>query len=411
MQANKKKTLFNSLMHLIFWAGVCYFFTHFSSLRPGGGLYKEFVSVLFIMAMVYLNYFCLIPKFFQTGKLKQYWLFALLSIVIAGVGEFILVLPEIRKCSNSTPLDLIPTVFRTFLFLIILRDFGFFLFFFLLRLYNDLIIRHIREKQMISAATQAIFIPLKNGAMKEVKISEIVYISQEKNYSYFYLINGMRYHQYSSLSETEQLFPENTCLRINKSILVILSNVVSYNKTSIQVNLKEKGLPVTLKISEKYRDTVLSTLSKHKDQMLQNESNPNVKNNNGSGVKRWSNRKNNTPKEEKYGVKLQNITFENHVVSPITENSPQQISKVLESVELHKTSKAILNFIKDYNNDVTKNKKGCRVPTIAEGINLAQRTIETHIIILKEHHLIEYRGAPRNGGYYVVEEFYEKQDK
>jgi hypothetical protein len=364
-------------------------------------LYKEFVSVLFIIAMVYLNYFYLIPQFFQTGKRKQYWLFALFSIAIAGTGEFVLVLPEVHKCLNSIPLELFSTVLRTFLFLIILRDIGFFLFFFLIKVYHDLIIKYTHEKQMISAATHAIFISLKNGAMKEVKITEIAYISQEKNYSYFYLIDGLRYPQYGSLSETEQLFPENTCLRINKSNLVIISNIVSYNKTSLQINLKEKGLPVTLKISEKYRGTVFSTLNKHKEQLLQNKSNPNAKNNN-SGVKRWSNRKNDTPKkEEKYVVNLQDIALENHVASPITENSSQQIS-VLEAVELHKTSKTIFNFIKDYNNDVT-NKKRCRVPTIAEGVNLAQRTVETHILILKEHHLIEYRGAPRNGGYYVVE--------
>jgi len=48
-----------------------------------------------------------------------------------------------------------------------------------------------------------------------------------------------------------------------------------------------------------------------------------------------------------------------------------------------------------------KNNPGCRANAIAEAVGTTTRTVERHIRALKERGMVEFRGVPKTGGYFV----------
>ncbi|MDL2228005.1 LytTR family transcriptional regulator DNA-binding domain-containing protein [Odoribacter sp. OttesenSCG-928-L07] len=407
MQPNKKNILI-IITHIIFWTGVCYFFTHYSFLRPvaAGAIYKELLCVLLIAIMVYLNYFCFIPKFFQSGKFVLYWTVAILSIFVAGFGEYFLLKPHISICfANSFSYEEIKGILRVSFGLITLRDFGFFMFFFVLRLYNDLFKRTILEKQALTKQTNYVsIISSKSGSVITVMLDDIVYISQKRNYTTFHLTNGNKCEQYSSLANVEQTFPGNTCLRINKNSMAIISHIIDYDTSSVTINMKNAGKNITLNISQRYRDNILEVLNKNvkiSSSVIQKFGNKKTKK---GGVTVWTKDENNEEIGTNNGViSTQNDSNIVEKASKINNSNEEKLNNEV-NIELDITSKTVLDFIKNYNENPHNINKGCRVPIIADGVNFAPSTIETHIKILKDYGLIEFRGAPRNGGYYLIDD-------
>jgi hypothetical protein len=136
---NKKKVI-DIMLHILFWAFVLYEFLYHSVLRPFciAHPYKEFLSVLCIAAMVYLNYFILLPLLFRKNKQLLFWCLALLSVLGSAFGEGLLVYPDIE--SLMLPAFSSVEGFREYIqcifFSIISRNSCFFLFALVLKLYK-----------------------------------------------------------------------------------------------------------------------------------------------------------------------------------------------------------------------------------------------------------------------------------
>lgn len=377
------KRYLNIMYHILFWIVIALFFTHYSFLRPLtiNALYKEIVSALLIALMAYINYLYLIPRYFQSGRLTLYWLLTILSILLVGLGEFFLIKPDVYQClAHSMSTDIMTSFLQSILILIIVRDFCFFLFFFLLKLYRDLSEKYIREKQAISEETHAMFIISPNtGIAQEVKISEIAYVSQERNYTHFHLVSGEVLRQYSSLSKVEQTFPKGVCLRISKNTLVVLPQIIGCDETTVRLSLTEDS--ITLPISQRYEAGVMVALQNyamHSANIRPDYQEASLKK---CGVKTWSNDDNRgviTKKED---------DFHTGKSKKMTDSS---------SINIHYTADKILLFIKEH--------PGNRVPAIAEEVNQSCRTVEDHIKNLKKLNLIVYKGASRNGGYFAVKQ-------
>ena len=69
-----KKIIVRTVLNVFFIIGLLYFFRNNSILRPiaKGAYYKEYLSALFLLSMIYFNYLILTPKFFQK---RRYFLF------------------------------------------------------------------------------------------------------------------------------------------------------------------------------------------------------------------------------------------------------------------------------------------------------------------------------------------------
>ena len=52
--------------------------------------------------------------------------------------------------------------------------------------------------------------------------------------------------------------------------------------------------------------------------------------------------------------------------------------------------------------DCVKNNPGCRQNAIARSTGISERRIKRYITELKKKKLVEFRGAPKNGGYWMV---------
>ncbi|MDR2010233.1 MAG: LytTR family transcriptional regulator DNA-binding domain-containing protein [Bacteroidales bacterium] len=359
-------------LHILFWIVILYFFVNYSYLRPSSQelVYKEYLCVGLIIVMVYLNYLFLIPKFLQKGRLVIYWGLAILSIFAVTVGEYFLFKSVVTKCYSG---NLSGEQFNRFMgvqfFLYLTRITGFFLFFFVVKLYQDLSSKYIAESQAIANTTQTMAVMESDKEIKIINISDIVYLSHHKNYTYFHMITGKKYFQYISLKRVEELFPQKTCLRINKSNIIMFSQVIDYNSTLVTLNLIENEKQVSLQISTKYKEDVLSKLKKHKNS------------HNTSG---GSKRKNG-------GKKIRNgegkMAYSVDLAEEKEEKKRKSEPTLLEN--------EILAYISEHPN--------CKFSEIFMAINKPKRTIERSIKNMKEIGLIEYRGANKNGGYHATE--------
>lgn len=383
---NMKKCLY-VIGHLLFWIIMCYVFTHYSFLRPiaKDAMYKEYWSVLFIAIMVYINYFYLIPRFFETGKFKIYWPLALLSIILVVGCEFFLVYPDVMHFYSLTlPQEDVNNALRTAFISIIVRDFCFFLFFFILKLYRDLLGNYIRLQKRYSEDTDTIDItaitPNNYRDVRNVDISNIVYITQNRNYSYFHLVDGEILKQYSTMTSLEEILPR-FFVKINKSQLININQVVDFKDDKVKMNFKENGKYLSLPVTKDIDDDTFSLLNENAGRFFNNQAGDKKE----RGIKTWNNEALNS-----------NIAQETPEIDPISDQELLKNAQNLTPPKLYPTIEKTLTFIKEHPH--------CRVPDISEGVAQSYRAIEDQIKILKNHGLIEYRGSKRTGGYYAEEE-------
>ena len=52
--------------------------------------------------------------------------------------------------------------------------------------------------------------------------------------------------------------------------------------------------------------------------------------------------------------------------------------------------------------EAIRNNSGLNAPTLAEMLQKSLRTVQRYLKLLSEKERIEFRGAPKNGGYHVV---------
>jgi len=234
---SSKKQIIEAVLHLSFWAFLCYFFLNNSFLRPisFNALYKEVICVLFIATMVYLNYFLLIPKLFKKGNHAYYWIFAIITIILSGIGEIFLVKNNILLCfPTSNTMEENASALRSIIFLITMRNVGFFIFFFILKLYRDLTKQYLSEKKTISNITNSILICDKaTKKPKMVSFDEIYYIKHVQDHTFIYTITNAVYSERRTLKEIGNLLPEDRYVWLNRSTILMKSQIDYSDKNTL----------------------------------------------------------------------------------------------------------------------------------------------------------------------------------
>lgn len=361
----KNKKGIKVLLHTLFWAVISYYFLTNSLVRPFAvnALYKEILSVVFIMIMIYFNYLYLIPTFFQTGRLGKYWSFAILTILAAGVSEFLLVKSDISQCyARTLNHNEVNEFLASVMIMIIVRDFCFFLFFFLLRLYQDLSYSYLTEKEAIAKNKNIIFIAQANDQMRKIEISDIAYISQFGNKMFFHFINGKIDGLYYSLKRIEKILPDGVSLRLNRNTLVMISKILEFDSDYVVMNLYVNGSPVKLQMSSKYKENILSQLES-----------------NLSSLKKEN------------GMINGSIGMTNMMKK---EGGEDEKEGIIEGFLSNPTKEKMLSYISQH--------PGCQISDIMNHVDKSHRTVARYLSELKMKNLIEHRGANKNGGYFVV---------
>lgn len=132
--------------HILFWILAGYFFLKYSFIRPTIGVKYEIVSTLMVAFTIYFNYFVLFPFVFKKNRRVLYIIFSFLSIVAIALIEGAISTSIIYK-TFTLPEKIMKDYIQSVYFFIGLRDFGFLLFFVILKFYTEAVQVNRLEKE------------------------------------------------------------------------------------------------------------------------------------------------------------------------------------------------------------------------------------------------------------------------
>ena len=327
-------------------------------IRPGAinHPYKEVVSAVILLLILYTNYFIFLPRIFYRNHHLRYILVSLLLVCLSGLAELWLVESDISLCVKSAfPENLYTKYIYTVLLLIIFRNGGFYLFFTMLGLYRYTKKNAFTEKKAIMQKEGVASFLRCNRANIVLDISKIIYFQQEKNRTIIHTNSGKSYSIYSSLRDIEKYMGVR-CFRISRETLVNYECITSYSHDYLVVKNSKSGGTKSLYFFKNNPSSVYTLLQKKLPQLEQ---------------------KNETiaPKNDAFG-------------RVILQKNDEKIKNGRENI-------LILEEI--------RKKGGIHVHQLAEIFKeqFSLRTLGRRLKELKDSGKIEFRGSDRTGGYFA----------
>ena len=362
----KNKKIVRIIFHLCFIASIVFFFFFFSILRPiTEDAYKEYLSVFFLLLMLYINYLFLIPEFFLKRKYATFLLFSLASVFLATIFEMLLVTSDIKANlpSSFNENDIQLSITYHFLF-IEGRNMAFLFFFFMMKIFENEIQTHKKEQLLLAESKGYIAVSTKEG-MKYISVSEIHYVNQDKNYCNIFTFDGNKYDKYISLLKMSEYLPENQFIKINRNVIVNILGILSCTGDTLNLYDKRSEQELIFPLSKKY---IANINDFRKLAVGLNDKNVGL----------------NTEKNDEKDS-LNQINQEENMQEKIDLESFQGI------VGTDKDLKIICQTVaKDPSTNMKK---------MAEQLGVSQRTVERKMKQLKELNIIQHEGARKTGGY------------
>ncbi|MBR4136655.1 MAG: LytTR family transcriptional regulator [Bacteroidales bacterium] len=253
----KDKAFWRILTHLLFWVFFFYIFVMLNFFRPYPFYhpYKEWIIGIVIMAACYATYFWTVPRFYLNGFTIKFFIVSFVGCLLLTAFEMGFLWNDIMPIAKRRPSLLTVYLLQMFV-MILLRDCCLVGFFFILRTNHHYSMELRRVNTQLVQESALFSINIGKGNSVTVPLSDIVYIRHQKNYSYFYLVDGKSLCQYISLSKIEEDMPSDLFSRINKSVLVNKRHIESINleKLTITTSLTDPktGKAVMLNISPVY---------------------------------------------------------------------------------------------------------------------------------------------------------------
>ncbi len=139
----KWKSIVGIILHLGFWVLTFYYFTTNSFLRfYSNDIREEYISLFLIIAVIYFNYFWMIPHLFSLQKFIKYFLLLIPLLVCITTLEFFMLTDDIKKITSAIDHDGQIVALRWNYFGIFFRDALFVGFFTMFKIYRDAIQSH-----------------------------------------------------------------------------------------------------------------------------------------------------------------------------------------------------------------------------------------------------------------------------
>lgn len=132
--------------HILFWLLTGYFFLKYSFIRPTLGIHLELFSTFLILCSIYINYFILYPFVFKRNKRILYIFLSLVSVAVIAIIESAVTTPIVYK-TLFLDKKLMQNYIQSIYFFVFLRDFGFLLFFVILKFYLEALKVNRLEKE------------------------------------------------------------------------------------------------------------------------------------------------------------------------------------------------------------------------------------------------------------------------
>ncbi len=370
----------NIILHSLFWIATAYWFTRNSFIRSCAPPNKEITCVLFIMATIYLNYFVLIPNFYLKRKHILYFSISLLSVVLCTTAEIFIVKECLEKCLGIAFEGNMRQIFWINTYLVVfLRNLGFLCFFILLRFYQISLARTEQQNQSLAEERQILSVLSQDNMVMNLNINKIYHFMAQKNILTVTMADKRQHQLYMSLADIENILSKSLYIKANRNYIVMLNSIARYDDQALYV--KPDNLPIPFYTTKKQE--IKDKLYEWNPELYQPE------------VKKENLATSANAVSEEGSEKLQDSLT-------MSEKNPEKCDKFSESVGINEELSGNKSNLKTIYNYVCAHP-GCRVPVIIKEMDVCDRTVERNIKILRDKGLIVYRGNPKTGGYYAVE--------
>ena len=262
MSVNSKTTL-KIALHVAFCVAMIILFGSFCKLRTvaAGHIYKEYLSGVIAIGMMYFNAFVLFPVFFKTNRFLLYLLTGMASAIAACLIEMAMVSKDLISVLQIIVADNeIHKYLLTDSLYVLLRDIVLFFFSFsasALTYYAT--INQNKEMTLVKSLHQ---LEAKTDDKQKsdihVSILRVAYALQNGNYTYLYLTNGGRVFRYGSLKKLMILLDDDSYVQLSTKIIAMCNNVLRYDSSGVVVKASPKS--VLLTYSPLYKDKAMGEL-------------------------------------------------------------------------------------------------------------------------------------------------------
>ena len=223
MKHGYDKTSVQVIFHLLFLLVMLYFFGFNCHLRPVAypDGYKEYLSGIIAVSVIYLNYYLLFPKFYTQRKYDLYWCLSVLSVVISGAAETVMVAPNLLAMYKSWGYEEMSTYYLLHTFLLVtLRNGGLVLFAYALN--TILWLQRAEEERQFDLRKQFGLLDVKGHTQGNtfVNTEQVLYCIQKRNVTAIHLTDGSTYLRYNSMNDLEELLGREEFLRISRNVIV-----------------------------------------------------------------------------------------------------------------------------------------------------------------------------------------------
>lgn len=355
----------NWSIHLVFCTLFLYYFHTNCNLRPVASphIYKEFLSGLITLAVIYLNYLLLFPKFYACRKYKAFWLSTFCSIAVSGCLEMILVYPELNSIyMESYGSAFVSNYLADDTLHVTLRNGGWVFFFIAINEIQRLR-RQEQDKENVMRKKYG-FVDVQNSDYSYGFISakNIYYCEQEQNITNIYALDKKKYFKYCSMKRMEEILGPADFVRISRDIIVSKKFIKKYFNGQLELRgIDSSSNPKTLPVGKQYENRLTAQFQSTLNSKFAQ----------------------NTDEEEtalKKGKKEKVFVPKNKTIQEEFHQNPK-----LQAVYLH----------------IRKNPN-CNVNDISAKCRLPKGSVKRYITFLMDKKLIQHTGSRRYGGYNVV---------
>ena len=258
-----RKTVLTLLANLLLCTVVVYLFGNNCFLRTAAcpHLYKEYLSGVLVIAMVYINALLLFPLFFKDGRLKAYFLWTIVCSSAFSILEMALIFPEVfpALCGQFPGASVKHFVYESFL--VFSRNAAISASVFCACVIPFLS-KQIRNQDRILLKDFS-SISAKGIDNKDITVhlNSISFFQQNQNYTKIHLADGTYLFRYGSLKQLCQLICTDYAVQISRDTIVPYGNIKGFSESYVTVKFPHGNKDIS--ITEQYKSSAMKELQSH----------------------------------------------------------------------------------------------------------------------------------------------------
>lgn len=212
-------------------------------------IYIEYICAFLVLLFLYLHYFLFIPRILVQKKYALYIVVAIVSAFVWSCCEIAFLSPYLMRYFYSKfSIEIRKILFEQVIFSVFLRNIALLAIYVLLSLYENAVREVTEMKAETVKQMQVLKVKDKQKRICFVKIPQLIYCWQDKNYTHYYT-DGGEYTSRTALKEIKELLG-NECIQMGRNLLVMRHAVLDQNDSYVTLcNPSDPENPIILSVS------------------------------------------------------------------------------------------------------------------------------------------------------------------